>query len=130
MPSTAPGKRVDAVATKSVLHGHPTVENGVPGIAFKSQQALPALPTVANSTTARTIAIGEEFIIDVAGRHEILASLLPGGVGGGDPIFIRTADNVLVAAAGGGIVKFALCESDPVTSTGLVAINFNLRDTF
>lgn len=130
MPSTAPGKRVDRIATKTVLHGHPSIENGVPGIAFKSQQALPALPTVANSTAARTIAIGEEFILDTSGRHEILSSLLPGGVGAGDAIYIRVADNVLESASGSGIVKFALCESDPVDSTGLVAINFNLRDTF
>lgn len=136
MPLTGPGTRQDVVATKAVAHGKPVIEHLIPGIAFKAAQAAPAYPTVANAVAAQQIAIGEDFVIDFTGAHEVAAADLPGGGAAsfgsnavGTPLWITSADNTLAAAAGSGKVKFGvITELDTVHFRALV--NFNLRDTF
>lgn len=130
MPDEAPGRRVTRVATKEVKHGDPAVELGAPGIAFKAQEGIPVLPSFAAAVAAKKIKVGEEFVIGIAGRHSVRTELLPGGAKAGDPLFIKLSDNSLVAAAGGGIVKFGVLEHEPDATMDRASVNFDLRDTF
>jgi hypothetical protein len=129
MPIEQPGSRYSVVATKATSHGKPAVEKNHPGIAAKSAQAAPAYPSVANALAAQQIAIGEEFVIMLTGAHEVAVADLPAGAAVGDAVFIRVADNVLVNAAGAGIVKFGRISSID-TALGRSLVNLNLRDTF
>lgn len=130
MPYEGLGRRHAAVATKAVNHGDPTIENGFPGVAFKQQQLGAFVdPT---STAARQIAVGESFVIQFGGVHEVAGALIPGGVAAapvGTPIYITDADNTLVLAAGAGISKFGRVESVDTTRS-VVHVNAEARDTF
>ena len=64
MPAEAPGRRVTRIATKEVKHGDPTIEQGAPGIAFKSQEGIPVLPSFA-------AAVGSTRIAATALRHGV-----------------------------------------------------------
>lgn len=130
MPAEAPGRRVVRTATKEVRHGDPSVEGGAPGIAFKTTEPTPVLPSFASAEAAKEIAVGEEFVIGVAGRHAVRTELLPVGAELGDPIYIETANNKLVSAPGGGIVKFGVLEQEPDSTMDWAMVNFDLRDTF
>lgn len=130
MPAEAPGRRVTRTATKQVKHGDPTVELGAPGIAYKSQEGVPVLPSFAAAVAAKLIKVGEEMIVGIGGRHPVRSELIPGGVEAGDPLFIKTSDNSLQAAAGGGIVKFGVLEQEPDATMDWAEVNFDLRDTF
>lgn len=143
MPAEAPGSRESLIATKQVAHGDPAVEQGVPGIAAKSTQALPAYPSVANALAAQQIIVNEEFVMMTAGKHPVRKALLPAGaVAGADltrsALYIQHADNALVLAAvalaagvlRAGYSKFGLLIFvDPATN-GLADVNLNLRSTF
>lgn len=129
MPTEGPGSRFSVVATKATAHGKCAVERHHPGVAAKSTQAAPAYPSVANALAAQQIAIGEEFVIMLTGLHEVLVADLPAGAVAGDAVFIREADNVLVNAAGAGIIKFGRISSIDAT-LGRALVNLNLRDTF
>lgn len=139
MPSERPGQRFDAVATKTTGHNKPVVELNHAGIAAKSEQALPAVPSVANAAAAQVIAIGEAFVIMLSGVHEFPSTLLPGGAKAGDRIAIKASDNSLVAVANaaaankaieeGLLVKFGVVDSlDAVT--GLCKVNLTARNSF
>jgi hypothetical protein len=130
MPAEAPGRRVTRIATKEVRHGDPSVEKGAPGIAFKSQEGIPVLPSFAAAVAAKEIKEGEEMVIGIAGRHAVRSELLPGGTEEGSPLYITNASNALVAAPGGGITKFGVQEEEVDTVEGWVWVNFDLRDTF
>lgn len=95
MPAQAPGKTFSVPFTKASAHNHPAVELGHAGIAYKSAQPAPAVPSVANAAAAVLIAIGEEAVIHMEGTHTILASLLPAGAKAGDKLWINPADNTL-----------------------------------
>lgn len=129
-----PGHRHNAVATKAVQHRRPVVEDNVPGIAFKSTntQGIPFVAPLLDAPTAATlIAIGEAFVIEVGGMHELLpASILPAGAVVGAPLWINVADNTLQAAAGAGRIKFGVIDRIDVPLTGTFAVNANLRDSF
>jgi hypothetical protein len=130
MPAEAPGRRVNRTATKEVRHGDPTIEKGAPGIAYKSQEGIPVLPSFAAAVAAKVIKAGEEFIVGIAGRHAVRAELLPGGTVEGSPLFIKESDNSLQNAAGAGIKKFGVQEEEVDSAEGWVWVNFDLRDTF
>jgi hypothetical protein len=130
MPAEAPGRRVNRIATKEVRHGDPTVEKGAPGIAFKATEGIPVLPSFAAAVASKEIKVGEPLVVGIAGRHAVRASLLPGGTEEGSPLYITVANNVLVAAPGGGIVKFGVQEEEVEESEEWVWVNFDLRDTF
>lgn len=141
-----PGERYSVVATKAVTHKNPAVENNHPGIALKSAQPAPMVPTTANATTAQQIAVGEEMVIALTGAWPVDTTLLPAGAAVGDPLYIRVADNVLVnqaeaavdpdttGAAGPfamkvGYRKYGVISSiDTTLARSLV--NLNLRSTF
>jgi hypothetical protein len=137
MPLEAPGRRYEAVATKATTHGAPAVELNHPGIAAKSQQVAPMVPSVANAAIAQQIAISEPFIIMLAGKHEVATSLLPGGAVAGTPLYIRASDNALVLAAtaltGGvlnaGFQRFGVIDSIDTTH-GRALVNLDLRSSF
>lgn len=95
MPYEGPGKRTSKIATKALVHGAPSVEEGMAGIGAKSQQASPMAVSDANALIARQIAIGEEHVIMLDGEHEVLNSLLPVGAVVGSPLYIDTATNAL-----------------------------------
>jgi hypothetical protein len=124
-----PGGRFSVVATKAVRHKRPAVELHHPGMALKSAQPAPMVPTVANAALAEGIVVGEEFVIALDGAWPVEVALLPAGAAAGDPLWIREADNVLVNAAGAGILKFGRISSID-TTLGLALVNLNLRDTF
>jgi hypothetical protein len=137
MPLEAPGKRYEATATKATTHGAPATELNHPGIAAKSAQIAPMVPSVANAAIAQQIAINEGFIIMLAGKHEVASGLLPGGTVAGSQLFIRASDNALVLAAtaltGGvlnaGFQKFGVVDSIDTTRARAL-VNLDLRSTF
>ena len=136
MSVQAPGERFSVVATKQVRHKRPVVEARHPGIALKSSQPPPMVPTVANATAAETILVGEELVIAMTGSWPVETALLPGGAVVGDPLYIVLADNTLANAANAlaaGLVKathlkFGVIDSID-TVLGLAMVNLNLRDT-
>lgn len=129
MPYEGPGERYSAIATKATTHGAPAVELNHPGIAAKSAQVAPMVPSVANATVAQQIAIGEEFVIMMSGSHEVATSLLPAGYAVGTQLWIATADNSLQSAAAAGRVKFGVIDDIDATR-GVAHVNLNLRGTF
>lgn len=101
MPYEGVGVRHKAVATKAVVHGAAAIENGFPGVAFKTIQLTRYIDP---STAAATlIAIGESFVIQVGGVHEVprTGNLATGDVGAAavSDIYINSADNSLGLAA-------------------------------
>lgn len=137
MPLEGPGARFSVIATKATTHGAPATELGHPGVAAKSAQAAPMVPSLANAAIAQQIAIGEEFVIMLSGVHEVATSLLPGGAAAGSKLYIKESDNSLVLAAtalasgvlNAGYLRWGVIDS--VDSTrGRAAVNFNLRGTF
>lgn len=135
MPIGGPGKRYSVLATKATTHGKPAVEKNHPGIAHKSSQPAPAVPNTANALAATQIAIGEEFVIDVTGLHEVAVADLPGGAAEGDALYIRKADNVLRTQALGSADGFAVsCKFGVISSIDVTLaralVNLNLRDVF
>jgi len=128
MPTSNPGVRHKAVATKAVVHGKPCVELGVPGIAAKNTQLTTW--TAPDAVSATRVEVGENFIIMVGGEVRVLAADLPGatlsGRAVGDKMYIVIADNTLTATVGTN-VKFGII-SEILTAEGAVFINTNLRD--
>lgn len=138
MPSEGPGVRFDTLATKVVNHGDPCVELAHPGIAAKSFQAAPAVPSVVNAAAAQVIAIGEDFVIMMGGVHEVATSKLPAGANAaGGLLYIRASDNALVAAAtalaagvlNAGFFRYGVIDSVDATR-GIAQVNLNLRGAF
>lgn len=131
MPLEAPGQRYAATATKQVMHGAHTVEVNHAGIAAKSQQIAPMVPSLANATIAQTIAVGEEFVIMMAGTHEVAVSALPGGTVVGSQLYIRPADNTLhlAGATQAGDVKFGVVDEID-TGLGRAQVNLSQRSSF
>jgi hypothetical protein len=100
MPYEEGGTRKSVIATKATAHGRPVVERKrFAGIAAKSAAAAPAAVSVANATAAQQIAIGEEFVIMLAGLHEVATSILPAGAVEGDRLYVQLDDNSLADAA-------------------------------
>lgn len=131
-----PGSRYSCLATKQVVHKMPTVEKRHPGIALKSAQVAPMVPTMANATAAQTITVGEEMVIAMTGVWTVPTSALPGGAVVGDGLWITIADNVLVLAAvalTAGVVEAPYIPYGVIdeidTTAGEADINLNLRDT-
>lgn len=129
MPYEGPGKRTAVTATKACNHGDPVVEQNIPGVAAKSAQVAPMVPSVANAAIAQQIAIGEQFVLMSSGLHEVVTSKLPAGYAVGTQLWIATADNSLQSAAAAGRVKFGVIVDIDATH-GRAHVNLNLRDTF
>lgn len=130
MPYEGVGARHDAVATKIVKHGNPCVENGFPGTAAKNAQLDRFVRP--GSAEATDVAVGEPFVIQLGGVHEVSGAQIPGGVAAapvGTPIFITTATNAIVLAAGVGIEKFGRV-TEVIASRNIVRVNADARDTF
>ncbi len=130
MPAEAPGRRVNRTATKEVRHGDPSVEKHAPGIAFKAKQEGPFPPTYANAQTAKKVAIGEEFVIGVAGRHPVRTVLIPAGAEEGTPLYITEATNALSTESGAGKLKFGVVEEPADSTMEWTWVNFDLRDSY
>lgn len=101
MPYEGLGVRHKAVATKTTVHAAACIENGFPGVAFKTTQLGRFVDP--STAAATTIAIGESFEIQVGGIHEVprtgnLATADVGAAAVAD-IYIRDVDNVLGLAA-------------------------------
>lgn len=124
-----PGDRFSVIATKAVRHKRPAIELHHPGVALKSAQPAPMVPTVANAALAEGIVVGEEFVIALTGVWPIEVSLLPGAAVAGDPLWIVEADNTLANAAAAGRIKFGRISAID-TVLALALVNLNLRDTF
>jgi hypothetical protein len=137
MPLESPGSRFSVIATKATTHGAPATELGHPGVAAKSDQAAPMAVSLANAAIAQQIGIGEEFVIMLAGGHEVATSLLPVGAVAGSKLYIKESDNSLVLAATAlssgvlqaGYLRFGVIDSIDSTH-GRAAVNLNLRSTF
>jgi hypothetical protein len=129
MPLEAPGKRYEATATKATTHGAPCVELNHAGVAAKSQQIAPMVPSLANAAIAQQIAVGEAFIIMLAGKHEVLSSLLPAGAVAGTQLWINPADNTLKNATSAGYVKYGVVDSIDTTH-GRALVNLDQRGSF
>lgn len=137
MPLEGPGARFDVIATKATSHGAPATELGHPGIAAKSAQIAPGVPSVASAAAAVLIAIGEDFVIMLTGVHEVATSLLPGGTVAGSKLYIKESDNTLALAAtalttgllNAGFLKFGVVDSID-SGHGRAQVNLNLRGTF
>jgi hypothetical protein len=129
MPIEAPGKRYEAIATKATTHGAPAVELNHAGVAAKSAQIAPMVPSVANAAIAQQIAVSEPFIIMLAGKHEVATSLLPGGAVAGTQLWITPADNSLKSATAAGLVKFGVIDSIDATR-GRALVNLDQRSSF
>jgi hypothetical protein len=140
MPYSGPGKRhTIPAATKAVKHGKPSIENGIPGIAFKVAQLGAFVdPTVAAATL---IAVGEAFEIDPHGIHEVERSgtLATGDIGAAAvaDIYIKVADNSLGLAAdaltasklNAGWQKFGkVVERDASRTPQVLRVDCDLRD--
>ena len=124
MPYSGPGARVRAIATKVVNHGQTVVENGIAGIAAKTDQMGPFVdPSHASMTQ---IPIGWEFVIMVGGVVEVPYARW--SVGGppavGHKVWIVEADNTLANAAAAGRVKYGIVqEVDSARSVARVNTN-------
>lgn len=137
MPLESPGRRFAVTATKATTHGAPAVELGHAGIAAKSAQIPPLVPSVANAVIAQAIAIGEEFVLMMDGVHEVAVSALPGGAAAGNPLYIKAADNTLALAAtaltagvlNAGFWKFGLLDEID-TGLGRAQVNLTQRSAF
>lgn len=130
MPYEGLGARHSTVATKAVTHGRPCVEDGFPGIAAKNSQ----LDRFVNPATAAAtqVIVGESFMIQLGGIHEVRGTDIPGGIAAapkGTPIYITTATNAIVLAAGAGIVKYGRV-TEVVAARDIVRVNADARDTF
>lgn len=101
MPARSPGATFVAKATKEVTHGNPCVEANHAGIAHKSTQIAPGVPSTAAAEAARKIIVGEQMVIHMTGMHEFPSSLLPGSSAVGDRLLIKKSDNSLVKAVEG-----------------------------
>lgn len=137
MPLEGPGRRYSVTATKATSHGKPAVELAHPGIAAKSTQVAPMVPSVANAALAVQIGIGEEFVIMLTGVHEVAVADLPAGAAAGDPLYIKASDNTLhkavdavtSGALNAGFFKFGVIDSID-TTLGRAQVNLNLRGAF
>ncbi len=137
MPYEGLAVRHTAIATKAVNHGNPCIENGFPGVAFKTTQLNAYVAP--NSTAAQQIGIGEGFVIQIGGVHEVAAARFAGAAlpALGAAVYITLADNVLVLAATAvtaGLVeaeysKFGRVDRIDATR-GVAYINAEARDTF
>lgn len=116
MPARGPGQTFAATATKESGHNHPAVELNHAGIANKSMQIPPGVPSNAAAAAAKVIAVGEEFVIHLEGAHTFESSFLPGGAGVGDRLYISPADNSLSMLSAPGAVNAAV--SVKVDATG------------
>ena len=96
MPHEQPGGVHEAVATKVVLHGDPSVEDGFAGTAAKT--AEPSRYTDPATDGRRSIALTEAFEIMLSGIHSIRQALFPGGTmpDVGDRVYITSAANAVV----------------------------------
>lgn len=129
MPIEAPGKRYVATATKATTHGAPAVELNHAGIAAKSAQVAPMVPSVANAAIAQQIAVNETFVIMLSGKHEVPTSALPAGSVAGTQLWITPADNTLKSASAAGLVKFGVIDSIDTTH-GRALVNLDQRGSF
>lgn len=129
MPYEGPGRRVAVTATKATTHGAPAVEINHGGIAAKSAQVAPMVPSVANATIAQQIAVGEQFVIMLDGIHEVATTLLPAGFAVGTQLWINPADNTLKSATAAGYVKFGVI-SDIDATHGRAHVNLSQRGSF
>lgn len=129
MPIEGPGARYVATATKAATHGAPAVELNHAGVAAKSAQIAPMVPSVANAAIAQQIAVGEQFVIMLKGRHEVASALLPGGAVAGTQLWINPADNTLKSATSAGYVKFGVVDSIDATHARAL-VNLDQRGSF
>ena len=106
MPEIRPGRAYYFTADLAVAHGAPVHRNGYVGIAIK-KTAAPA-GTGLGASVITTIQAGEAAHMETEGRALVNNSRQEGGTfAKGDAVNIRTADNLLTAAAvGAGVVAF------------------------
>jgi hypothetical protein len=128
VPEVRPGQVHYATATKAVNHGAPCIENGVPGIAIK-QVAAPA-GTGLGAAAITQVAIGEKVIIQEKGRVYVPNTRQEGGTfAKGDPVYIRTADNLLTAVNTN--VKFGRCveiAGERGVGAGQMRVDLDMKD--
>lgn len=130
MPEWRPGNIVPIwSATSAVQHGAPCVEGGVPGVAVKS--AVAPAGTGLGATEITQIGVGERFNLIVKGK--VYVDNPAAAFSRLDPVYIDSADNTLVTAAGAGIVKFGVCieiAGDRGVGTGKMRVDLDLKSTF
>jgi hypothetical protein len=128
MPYARPGIISYHVATKTVTHGNPVVEDNMAGIAIKQQEQSWTLG-IANRNV---IAIGESFAIMHKGQTQIAAALLTAPAKG-DPVYITIADNTLSKVTAAGKLPFGrvtnLAGDNRGTPTGFIRIDMDARDS-
>lgn len=124
MPYKRPGEGVYVTATKEVLHGKPSTENGFVGVAVK-QKAAGWNSVVAD---ASKILVGEKFFLITKGIVQVDAVE---GFAVGDPTYIKAADNTLnetnTNLKFGRVVEVAGQRGTPAKK---VRINLDMKDGF
>ncbi len=132
MPKEMKGEHFPTTATVEVVHGSPTIEQGIPGIALKQTEAPYGTglneQTAAGNPVATAIVVGEDFVIDYKGVVEVDAV---GGVAVGDPVYLVTATLALQEAGGAGTVPFGKCVAvagaRPYCPTGKMHVDLDLK---
>lgn len=131
MPYSAPGERVEAVATRVIPHGAPCVIEGKVGFAAKVKQLDRFIrPT---DTAATQIAIGELFTLFVVGTHELA---LAGGLSAaavGEKLWIDPDDDVVkrnASAAAGDLPLGVIDEIDVARTPDVARVNMNNWQAF
>lgn len=122
-----PGRVHYATATKEVAHGAPCTEEGFVGIAVKQQ--VPVAGVGLGDSTITTIAIGEDFVIELLGLVTITNS---GGFVVGDKLYIDPSNNTVTKTVGSNL-KFGIVEAvagERGTPTGKCRVNTNVKDLF
>lgn len=128
MTAIGPGVKHYSTSTKVVLHGDPTVEDTIAGVAIKTTEQSWTL----GLANRNQIAIGEPLTIEHKGAPLVRAALISSPAKG-DPLWITIADNTLTKTTGGGKVPFGKITSvagdNRGTPTGYVVVDLDARDS-
>lgn len=129
--------RSDKAGNPELRHKEPAYEAGMAGIAYKSSQAAPGVPSTAAAAAAQVIADGETFVINQNGSDWLDDSFLPAGAVEGSRLYIEHATDALVLAATAltdgameaGYSKFGIV-NDIDADAGRFEVNLNARSSF
>ncbi len=131
------GRTHYCVAGQTIVHGSPATQNGFVGTAVK-MIAAPGGTGLGDSKIT-TIQVGEQYHIELKGDRYLSKARQEGGsFAVGDPVYIRTADNLLTATSNSGAnPKFGrVSEIDDgngvkiSSGSGLMLVNLDAKDGF
>lgn len=131
------GRTHYCVAAVAIAHAAPCTQNGFVGTAVKMVAAPGG--TGLGSSLISVIQVGERYHIELKGDRYLTNARQEGGTFAvGDPVYIRTADNLLTATSNSGAnPKYGrVSEIDDgnghaiAAGTGLMLVNLDAKDGF